>query len=55
MEESTTLIYIYTGALMHKQYYRAMKLIRKSEKMLFYLGSTNVDECLHQFRKDLCR
>ncbi len=53
--ERADYIYIYTGALMHKQYYRAMKLIRKSEKMLFYLGSTNVDECLHQFRKDLCR
>ena len=31
-------IYVYTNALQHKQYYRAMNLIRREGKALFYLG-----------------
>ena len=53
--EKADYIFIYTSALKHKQYYKAMNIIKSHGKMLFYLGSTNTDECLRQFRKDLCR
>ena len=47
------IVYIYTSALKHKQYYKAMNMIRKGEKMLFFLKSSNTDECLRQFSRDL--
>ena len=53
--ERADVIYIYTNALQHKQYYRAMSLIEKKRKMLYYLGSSNVDECLRQFGKEVGR
>ena len=53
--EKADYIFIYTSALKHKQYYKAMNIIKSHGKMLFYLGSTNTDECLRQFREDLCR
>lgn len=53
--EKANYIFIYTSALKHKQYYKAMDIIKSRGKMLFYLSSTNTDECLRQFRKDLCR
>ena len=53
--EREDFIYIYTSALKHQQYYRAMNLIRSTGKMLFYLGSNNIDECLKQFSRELCR
>ena len=52
--ERADFIYIYTSALKHSQYYKAMGIIKNKEKMLFYLGSTNTDECLQQFRRELC-
>ena len=52
--EKADYIFIYTSALKHKQYYKAMDIIKSRGKMLFYLCSTNTDECLRQFRKDLC-
>ena len=51
--ESADIVYIYTSALKHKQYYKAMNMIRKGEKMLFFLKSSNTDECLRQFSRDL--
>ena len=53
--ERADIIYIYSSALKHSQYYRAMSLIRSSGKMLFYLKSTNTDESLQQFYRELCR
>ena len=53
--ERADYIYIYTSALKHAQYYRAMNLIKSTGKVLFYLGSTNVDENLVRFKNDLCR
>ena len=47
------IVYIYTSALKHKQYYKAMNMIRKGEKMLFFLKSSNTDESLRQFSRDL--
>ena len=53
--ESADYIYIYTNALKHDQYYRAMNIIRSGNKMLYYLGSTNVEENIKKFYNDLCR
>lgn len=53
--ERADIVYIYTSALKHSQYYRAMNLIRSSGKMLFYLKSTNTDENLQQFYRELSR
>ena len=53
--ESADFIYIYTSALQHKQYYKAMDIIRRKGKMLFYLGSTNTNENVMRFHRDLCR
>ena len=53
--ERASYIYIYTSALKHSQYYRAMNLVKSTGKMLFYLNGTNVDENLRQFQRDLCR
>ena len=53
--ESADFIYIYTSALQHKQYYQAMNLIKRKGKMLFYLGSTNTNENIARFYRDLCR
>ena len=53
--ERANYVYMYTDAMKHSQYYRAMNIIRRDGKMLFYLGSGNVDECLKQFERDLCR
>ena len=55
MLESADYIYIYTSALKHKQYYRAMNLIRSKGKQLFYLGSTNTAENVMRFYRDLCK
>lgn len=51
--ERADFIYIYTSALKHAQYYRAMNLVKRQGKMLYYLGSGNIDECLRQFAKEL--
>lgn len=53
--ERADYIYIYTSALQHAQYYRAMNIVRSRGKMLYYLGSSNVDECLKQFAAELNR
>ena len=53
--EGASYIYIYTSAIKHSVYYRAMNLIRKSGKMLFFLGSTNTEENIVRFCRDLCR
>lgn len=52
--ERADFIYIYTNALQHQQYYRAMEIIRRYGKMLYYLGSTNVEENIRKFYRDLC-
>ncbi len=51
--ESADFIYIYTSALKHKQYYRAMNMIKAKSKMLFFLGSTNTAENVIRFYTDL--
>ena len=53
--ESADFIYIYTSALKHDQYYRAMDMIKRKGKMLLYLGSTNTNENVSRFYRDLCR
>ena len=53
--ERADFIYIYTSALKHSHYYRTMNIIKSQGKMLYYLGSTNVNENLKQFEKELCR
>lgn len=53
--ESADFIYIYTNALKHEQYYKAMNMIKRKGKMLFYLGSTNTEENIVRFYRDLCR
>lgn len=53
--EGADFIYIYTSALTHKQYYKAMDIIKRKGKMLFYLGSTNTNENVSRFYRDLCR
>ena len=53
--ERADYIYIYTDALKHSQYYRAMSIVKNKNKMLYYLGSSNVDECLRQFEKEMRR
>ena len=53
--ESADFIYVYTSALQHKQYYKAMDIVRRKGKMLFYLGSTNTNENVIRFHRDLCR
>ena len=53
--EGASYIYIYTSAIKHSVYYRAMNLIRKSGKTLFFLGSTNTEENIVRFCRDLCR
>ena len=35
-----------------REYYRAMSLIKSAGKVLFYQGSTNVDENLVRFKND---
>lgn len=46
----------YTGdALQHKQYYKAMNLIRKQNKVLFYLNGTNTAENVVKMYEDLCK
>ena len=52
--ESASYIYMYTGAMKHMQYFRAMNLIRRDGRMLFYLGSTNTSENIRRFYRDLC-
>jgi len=53
--EGADYIYAYTNALQHKVYYRAMKLVKKEHKALFYLGGTNIDENITRMHVDLCR
>ena len=53
--ERADYVYIYTDALKHSQYYRAMSIVKNKNKMLYYLGSSNVDECLRQFERELGR
>ncbi len=53
--ESADFIYVYTNALKHQQYYKAMDMIKRKRKMLFYLGSTNTNENIIRFHQDLCR
>jgi len=53
--EGADYIYAYTNALQHKVYYRAMKLVKKEHKALFYLGGTNIDENITRMHADLCR
>ena len=53
--ESADFIYIYTSALKHDQYYRAMDMIKRKGKMLFFLGSTNTNENINRFYRDLCK
>ena len=53
--ERANYVYMYTDAMKHSQYYRAMNIVRRDGKMLYYLGSGNVDECLKQFERNLCR
>ena len=48
--ERADYIYVYTDALKHAQYYRAMNIVKSKGKVLYYLGSSNVDECLRQFK-----
>ena len=51
--ESADYIYIYTNALKHSQYYRAMNLVKDTGKMIFYLHSSNSNENLRRFYRDL--
>ena len=53
--EGADYIYAYTNALQHKVYYRAMNLVKKENKALFYLGGTNIDENISRMHADLCR
>ena len=53
--ERADFIYMYTDALKHSQYYRTMNMIRSRNKMLFYLGSTNMNENIVRFYNDLCK
>ena len=53
--EGADYIYAYTNALQHKVYYRAMKLVKKEHKALFFLGGTNIDENITRMHADLCR
>ena len=53
--EGADYIYAYTNALQHKVYYRAMNLVKKENKALFYLGGTNIDENITRMHADLCR
>ena len=53
--ERADYIYIYTDALKHAQYYRAMNIVKSKGKVLYYLGSINIDECLRQFGSELNR
>ena len=39
--ERADYVYIYTDALKHSQYYKAMDIVRKGGKVLYYLGSGN--------------
>ena len=53
--ERADYIYVYTDALKHAQYYRAMSIVKSRGKVLYYLGSSNLDECLRQFDEELKR
>ena len=53
--ERADYIYAYTDALKHAQYYRAMSIVKSKGKVLYYLGSSNIDECLRQFGIELNR
>lgn len=53
--ERADYIYVYTDALKHAQYYRAMNVVKNKEKVLYYLGTSNIDECLRQFETELNR
>ena len=53
--ERADYIYVYTDALKHAQYYRAMNIVKSKGKVLYYLGSSNIDECLRQFGVELSR
>ena len=53
--ESADFIYIYTSALKHSQYYKAMNIVQSGGKMLYYLGSSNTEECLRQFEREVGR
>ena len=53
--ERADYIYVYTDALKHAQYYRAMNIVKSKGKVLYYLGSSNIDECLRQFGSELNR
>ena len=48
-------IYIYTDALKHAQYYRAMNIVKSKGKVLYYPGNSNGDECLKQSVGELNR
>ena len=53
--ECADYIYVYTDVLKHAQYYRAINVVKSKDKVLYYLGSSNVDECLRQFGTELDR
>ena len=53
--ERADYIYVYTDALKHAQYYRAMNIVKSKGKVLYYLGTSNIDECLRQFGTELNR
>lgn len=53
--EGADYVYIYSNALQHKQYYKAMNLIRKQNKVLFYLNGTNTAENVVKMYEDLCK
>ena len=53
--EGADYVYIYSNALQHKQYYKAMNLIRKQNKVLFYLNGTNTSENIVKMYGDLCK
>ena len=53
--ERADYVYMYTDALKHSQYYKGMDIVRRDGKMLYYLGSSNIDECLRQFGREVGR
>ena len=52
--ERADYIYIYTSVLKHEEYRRAMHIVNSQRKTQFYLDTTNIDENLRRFLKDLC-
>ncbi len=53
--EKADFLYIYTDALKHEQYYRAINIANKCHKMLYYLSTTNIEENIKRFYHDLVK